>query len=110
MELLQRQGWGGDGQETFCFSGASTQAEGHEEKTDKTRGNLVEKEDERKKMWKSTDESSVVLQFSVAAEGFGQVNEFVPLSILCVQQSVLVVLALRLSRPSVDVRHHALNR
>lgn len=61
------------------------------------------------KLLKSTDESSVVLQLSVAAEGPGPVDEFVPLSVLRVQQPVLIVLTLRLSGPSVDVRHHALN-
>lgn len=62
-----------------------------------------------KKTWRSTDQSSVVLQLSVAAEGFGQVDELVPLSLLRVQQSVLVVLALRLPRPPVHVRHRALD-
>lgn len=85
MELLQRRG------EKIGFS-SLTQAEVQEEKT-----------------WTSTDESSVVLQLSVAAEGSGAVDELVPLSILCVQQSVLVVLALGLARPPVDVRHHALH-
>lgn len=61
------------------------------------------------RLQKSTDESSVVLQFSVAAEGPGAVNQFVPLSVLRVQQTVFVVLTLRLTRPPVDVRHHALH-
>lgn len=41
-----------------------------------------------------TDQSSIVFQFSVAAEGSGALNELVPLSILGVQQPVLVVLTL----------------
>lgn len=40
------------------------------------------------------DQSSVVFQFPVAAEGSGPLNELVPLSILRVQQPVLVVLTL----------------
>lgn len=61
------------------------------------------------KFQKSTDESSVVLQLSVAAESPGLVDEVVPLSVLCVQKTVLVVLTLRLPRSPVDVRYHVLN-
>jgi len=51
----------------------------------------------------------VVLQLPVAAQGSGPGDELVPLPVLRVQQAVLVVLALRLPGPPVDVRHHALD-
>lgn len=57
----------------------------------------------------NTHSSSVVLQLSVAAENAGAVDQQVSLAFLQVEQTLFIIVALRLARLDVNLRYDALD-